>query len=101
MAIKTYGSVNGLSKEFKGLYGSVNGLSKEIVKLYASVNGISKLIYEKSKMKFMVSHKAIDESDWTTVQCNGWNSVQSTVKDLENSYIARATKWDIKIEEGA
>lgn len=42
---KSYGSVNGQSKEIKKLYGSVNGLSKEITKLYGSVNGVSKLIY--------------------------------------------------------
>ena len=48
MAIKTYGSVNGLSKEITKLYGSVNGQSKELTKLYASVNGQSKLIYQKA-----------------------------------------------------
>lgn len=46
MAVKSYGSVNGVSKEITKLYGSVNGVSKEIKKLYASVNGVSKLIYE-------------------------------------------------------
>lgn len=46
MAIKTYGSVNGQSKELKTIYGSVNGQSKKLVKLYGSVNGVSKLIYE-------------------------------------------------------
>lgn len=46
MAVKTYGSVNGQSKEIKTIYGSVNGQSKKLVKLYSSVNGVSKLIYE-------------------------------------------------------
>lgn len=48
MAIKTYGSVNGQSKELKTIYGSVNGQSKKLVKLYSSVNGVSKLIYEET-----------------------------------------------------
>ena len=48
MAIKTYGSVNGQSKELKTIYGSVNGQSKKLVKLYGSVNGVSKLIYEET-----------------------------------------------------
>ena len=45
MAIKTYGSVGGVSKEIKKLYGSVNGVTKEIKKLYGSANGVTKLIF--------------------------------------------------------
>ena len=97
MAIKTYGSVNGQSKEFKGLYGSVNGLSKEIVKLYASVNGISKLIYQKSGARILLSHKAASSSDWTTATYSDWNSVKTALNSLKTSY--GSTSFDIKIEE--
>lgn len=98
MAIKTYGSVNGQSKELKGLYGSVNGLSKEVIKLYASVNGTSKLIYQKVRSKFVLSHKAASSSTWTTAEYTSWGSVKTAIANLKTSY--GATPWDYKIEEG-
>lgn len=98
MAIKTYGSVGGVSKELKTIYGSVNGLSREIIKLYGSYNGVSKLIYEKVRNKIILSHKAAADSTWTTAEYTDWNSVKTAISALKTSY--GATHWDIKIEEG-
>lgn len=99
MAVKTYGSVNGQSKELKAIYGSVNGLSREIIKLYASVNGISKLIYQKSGVRILLSHKAASSSDWTTATYNDWDSVRTALNTIKRTY--GSTKFDIKLEEGA
>lgn len=99
MAVKTYGSVNGQSKELKAIYGSVNGLSREIIKLYGSYNGVSKLIYEKVRSKIILSHKAAVDSTWTTAEYTDWNSVKTAVSGLATSY--GTTLWDYKIEEGA
>lgn len=98
MAIKTYGSVNGQSKELKAIYGSVNGLSREIIKLYGSYNGVSKLIYEKVRSKIILSHKAAVDSAWTTTEYTDWNSVKTAIANLKTSY--GTTLWDYKIEEG-
>lgn len=98
MAVKTYGSVNGQSKELKAIYGSVNGLSREIIKLYGSYNGVSKLIYEKVRSKIILSHKAATGSSWTTAEYTSWNSVRDALSSLNSSY--GATAWDVKIEEG-
>lgn len=98
MTIKTYGSVNGQSKELKAIYGSVNGLSREIIKLYGSYNGVSKLIYEKVRNRIILSHKAASSSDWTTATYNNWDSVKTALNSLKTSY--GSTSFDIKIEEG-
>lgn len=98
MAIKTYGSVNGQSKELKAIYGSVNGLSREIIKLYGSYNGVSKLIYQKVRSQIILSHKPASSSTWTSEAYPNWSATRTAINTLKSSY--GTTLWDIKIEEG-
>lgn len=101
MGCKSYGSVNGQSKEMKIIYGSLNSQSKKLIKLYGSVGGQSKLIYEIPSVltKVVLSHKAAADSNWISNVYTSEASLLAAIDGLRTTYAN--TPYDIKIEEEA